>query len=155
MSVEDNEPSPLLTIVKWCFLAVGLVAIYVGAIPAIWIAWLAALVTSLLAVSRRWQYAVALLGFTVIAVLVFLLIDAAMRNILLAGLPFADSVLAIVPTAGITVATLFALMARDGRYRYQHNAWESENPFSRTWVTDELRRRDRDRAQETPRHDAP
>lgn len=132
-------------ILRWCFLLLGLVAVYFGATVAIWGAWLGALIVAFLGVKRRWLFLLAQVVLVPICVGGFLWLDRFFAGTRLGPLPYSDDWLTIVPVAGIVMQVIFAAMAHLGRYQYDHNAYAEQHPFSRHFVEDELRRRERER----------
>lgn len=135
-------------ILRCGFLFIGIIAVARGDMAFIWAAWLGATVAGFLGITRRFLYGAFVALFIGICVLVYLWLDLWLAQTNFGALPHARDFPNVIAYAGIVMETLFALYALDGRYKYQHDAWQMKHPFSRAYVPMEMERRRKEAEQE-------
>lgn len=137
-----------LKVLGWGFLIIGVISVARDEAPLVWLAWLGATTTNIFGYSRRWFYAFFVALFTAACVLVYLWLDLWLVQTAFGGLPHAQDFPNVIAYAGIVIEVLFCMFALDGRYKYEHAAWQTEYPFSRSYIPMELRRREKEKEQE-------
>ena len=130
-----------MSLLNWCFLLVGLVAFATHQLLPIWLAWLGAGGAYLLRDNRPSRSALLFVLFSALSLGLYVWIDAAFIQAFNWSLPFSGDYLNILPSSGILMEFALAIAAGYGRYIYRHQSWQTEHPFSRSYVPMELRRR--------------